>query len=86
MYDIISPLRVLLAKEGEDSKIFFDMESHLEDRKSDGGDWAESHELITDYFKHKLGFKDTEKASLLTSSGVMIPFFLEPEPELEPQP
>ena len=66
MYDIISPLRVLLAKEG-DSRIFFDMESHLGDRKSDGGDWAGSHELITDYLKNRLGFKDTEKASWLTS-------------------
>ena len=61
MYDIISPLRVLLAKE-EDANIFFDMESHLEDRKRDGG-WVESHKFITDNFKNKLGFKDLEKAS-----------------------
>ena len=61
MYDIISPLRVMLAKE-EDANIFFDMESHLEDRKRDGG-WVESHKFITEYFKNKLGFKDLEKAS-----------------------
>ena len=61
MYDIISPLRVMLAKE-EDAKIFFDMESHLEDRRKDGG-WVESHKFITEYFKNKLGFKDLEKAS-----------------------
>ena len=62
MYDIISPLRVLLAKD-EESKIFFDMESHLEDRERGGEGWAESHESITEYFKDKLGFKDLEKAN-----------------------
>ena len=51
----------MLAKE-EDAKIFFDMESHLEDRKRDGG-WVESHRFITEYFNNKLGFKDLEKAS-----------------------
>ena len=66
MYDIISPLRVLLAND-EDSEIFFDMESHLEDRKTDGGDWAESHEFITNYFVDKLGFKDPNKASKMAS-------------------
>ena len=66
MYDIISPLRVLLAKD-EESKIFFDMESHLEDRKRDGGDWAQSHEFIRNYFTDKLGFKDPEKASKIAS-------------------
>ena len=62
-YDIISPLRVLLAKKKQDSEIFFDMESHSEDRKSEGGDWADSHEFITKYFKDRLGFKDSQKAS-----------------------
>ena len=59
MYDIISPLRVLLSGD-EDSKVFFDMESHLEDRKADG-DWTEGHKFITGYFKNKLGFDKTEK-------------------------
>ena len=61
LYDIISPLRVLLSAP-EEREAFFGLESHLEEWKEDEG-FVERHEAVVDVMRDSLGFDDAEQVA-----------------------
>ena len=65
LYDIISPLRVLLSAP-EEMEAFFGLESHLEKWKEDEG-FVESHEAVVDVMRDSLGFDDAEQVAERTA-------------------
>ena len=66
LYDIISPLRVLLSAP-EEKEAFFGLESHLEKWKEDEG-FVESHEAVVDHMRNSLGFDDAEQVGERTAA------------------
>ena len=71
LYDIISPLRVLLSP-ADAKEAFFGLESHFEKWKEDEG-FVESHEAIVDTMKASLGFEDAEQASVQRPATFQVP-------------
>ena len=60
LYDIISPLRVLLNP--ANTEVFFGLESHLEKWKEEEG-FVESHRAIAETMRDPLGFEDAEQVT-----------------------
>ena len=61
LYDIISPLRVLLSPE-DVKEVFFGLESHLEKWKEEEG-FVESHRAIAETMRDPLGFENAEQVT-----------------------
>ena len=63
MYDIVSPLRTLLANKKDEKGFFFELESHLDRwRAEEDEQFDENHRRAADYLR-RLGFSDTEQVN-----------------------
>lgn len=70
MYDIISPLRVLLSP--VEAEAFFGLESHLEKWKEDEEGFVEGHRAIAETMRDSLGFKDAEQVGAPPTSSLSV--------------